>query len=460
MSYRYSRLSLLSLGLLAGLSGAMVTATPALAATAGCNKSCVDYLRDNEQARPLTSALIASISDASLRTQFTTYLNASASARSADKAALAAERKGMTRFPAPRGSAKGNLSTMPLNQSAAYYQSDEALKIAQEIMSYQIPSGGWGKNMARTGVVRAKGESYIVDEVDASESGSWRYVGTVDNGATTTELRYLAKVQAARASGAEVAKIQDSIVRGVKYLLAAQYPNGGWPQVYPLAGWYNDAITLNDDAMLRVVKLLNEIGSASNSDFKFLDNATRVSAQQQATKGINWLLNNQVKIGGKLTIWGQQHDMLTQLPTAARAFEMAALSSSESAQITLFLMSLPSPSVQVRRAVYAAADFFNATQIKGQSWSNGKLSSAPNGVLWARFYDLSAYTPDASNVAKRAQVLFGDRPEPHDSSAFGLVFSSITSVSTERLTGYAQYNSTGQNVLNTFATWSQSNPRP
>ncbi|TYL43958.1 pectate lyase [Dickeya sp. ws52] len=460
MSYPHTRLSLLSLSLFAGLSAGLLASSPGYAAVAGCGQNCIDYLRENVQARPLTAASIATVSDAMLRTQFTNYLATSASARSADKAALAAERKGMTTVPAPRGSGKNNLATMPLNQSGTYYQSAEALAIAQEIISFQIPSGGWGKNMSRTGVARTQGQSYIADEIDPSESGSWRYVGTIDNGATTTELRYLAKVQAARTGSSETATLQASIVRGIKYLIAAQYPNGGWPQVYPLAGSYNDAITLNDDAMLRVVMLLNEIGNSSNSDFAFLDRNLRNSAAQAATKGTTWLVNNQVKVSGEWTIWGQQHDMLTQLPTAARAFEMAALSSAESAKITAFLMTLPNPDAKMRRAVYAAADFFTATRISGQSWSNGKLSSSPNGVLWARFYDLDAYTPSASSVAKRSQTLFGDRPDTHATSAYGLVFSSIASVSTERLTGYAQYNSSPQSVLTTFATWSKSNPRP
>jgi PelA/Pel-15E family pectate lyase len=35
----------------------------------------------------------------------------------------------------------------------------------------------------------------------------------------------------------------------VRYLLAAQFPNGGWPQVWPLEGGYHDAVTFNDNAV-------------------------------------------------------------------------------------------------------------------------------------------------------------------------------------------------------------------
>ncbi|WP_081943060.1 pectate lyase [Dickeya fangzhongdai] len=457
MSHKLTRLSLISLSLLAGLSANI----QAHAASVGCNQNCIDYLRENVQARPLTAASIATLGNAALQSQFTSYLNTSISARNSDKAALAAERNNLTNIPAPRSSDEGHdLDTMPLNKPASYYQSAQALNIARDILSFQIPSGGWGKNMPHTGVERAKGQSYTIDNLDPSESGRWRYVGTIDNGSTTTELRYLAKVQATRAEGADTTRIRAGIVRGLKYLLAAQYPNGGWPQVYPLAGGYNDAITINDDAMLRVVMLLNEIGNGSNSDFAFLDSRTRNSIAQSAAKGITWLIDNQVSIDGTLTVWGQQHDVLTQEPTAARAFEMASLTSGESAKIVEFLMTLPNPNAALRRSLYAAADFFTATRITGQSWSNGKLSSSPNGVLWARYYDLASYTPGASRVEKRAQTLFGDFPKTHDSSAYGLVFGSVASVSTERLTGYAQYVSSPQRVLTTFAVWSKSNARP
>ena len=44
-------------------------------------------------------------------------------------------------------------------------------------------------------------------------------------------------------------------MRGLDYALSAQYPNGGFPQIYPLVGWYHDAITYNDDAMVHIMEL-------------------------------------------------------------------------------------------------------------------------------------------------------------------------------------------------------------
>jgi hypothetical protein len=84
----------------------------------------------------------------------------------------------------------------------------------------------------------------------------WAYVGTIDNDATISELRFLARVQQAVA-GADGDPYRAAAVKGLRYLLEAQYPNGGWPQVYPLAGGYHDAVTFNDDALANVAELLS-----------------------------------------------------------------------------------------------------------------------------------------------------------------------------------------------------------
>ncbi|WP_204266508.1 pectate lyase, partial [Enterobacter hormaechei] len=73
---------------------------------------------------------------------------------------------------------------------------------------------------------------------------AWSYVGTIDNNATTSELRFLARVQA-MAPGAEGERYRAAFLKGVRYLLEAQFPNGGWPQIYPLQGGYHDALTYN-----------------------------------------------------------------------------------------------------------------------------------------------------------------------------------------------------------------------
>ncbi len=440
-------------------SGIYVHAPGASAQAPGCNRDCTDYLRVNVEAQPLTQGRIDT-SAGTLRSQFASYLNASNLARDRDRAALRAERQGLSSVPSARKSDSKGTDSMPLDQSASYYAGSAALGIAREIVSFQVPSGGWGKNMKRTGVVRSRGQSYIADSINPNGGADdWRYVGTIDNGATITEIRYLAKVQAAQAS--DRTEIRSRIVRGLEYLLAAQYPNGGWPQIYPLAGGYNDAITLNDDAMLNVVRLLNQIGAGSDPSFAFVEPSLRARAASASSRGVEWFLARQVAIGGRKTLWGQQHDALTQSPTAARAYEMPALASSESANIVDFLMTIPNPDARMRAAVYDAAQFFEATRLSGKKYNRttGTLDNDSGSDAWARFYDLGVYNPSASAVAQRARALFGDRPENHASGSYGLVFGSLASVSLERRKGYAQYGNTARAMLTRFASWRQRNPR-
>jgi PelA/Pel-15E family pectate lyase len=433
---------------------AMRTAT-AVEAPPDCRRDCEDLLRANHAALPLSQARIDASAGA-LRDAFTRYLQASDSARAHDRAVLREERQGLMSIPAPRGSVAGS-DSMPLNSTEAYYTSDTALEIAREVVSFQVPSGGWGKNMRRDGSVRLRGQSYIDEEIDPESDDDWGYVGTFDNGATTTEIRYLAKVQAAQMTDREA--MRDSIVRGLEMLITAQYPNGGWPQNYPLSGGYHDAITLNDDAMLQVVRLLYDVGHRRDSDFAFIDDTTRARAKTAAEAGIAWFVAQQVRIGGRRTLWGQQHDALTQLPTAARAFEMPALASSESVRIAAFLMTLPEPDADVRAAVYAAVDFLRASRIDGKRWGDGELLDDPEGSVWARFYALDVYEPEASRVDARVRPLFGDRPQPHESRAYGLVFGTLRAVSAERRRGYAQYNRAAEALLRDFDVWRVRYPR-
>ena len=72
---------------------------------------------------------------------------------------------------------------------------------------------------------------------------------TIDNDATYTQMRYLARVFTAT----RLTRFQAAFRRGLDYLLKAQYPNGGWPQFYPLRDGYWSHITYNDDAMVGVL---------------------------------------------------------------------------------------------------------------------------------------------------------------------------------------------------------------
>lgn len=438
--------------LLLAFVSATQAAAPIQAETRGCVRDCAGYLRENVPAEPLTEARIAREA-APKREAYRAYLHASMHARDADRAALRAERAGLVAIPPSSEPDSHGLDTLPLDRAPSAYADDASLATARVVLSYQIPSGGWGKNMRRDGVVRQRGESWLADAIDpdSPRDADWHFVGTLDNDASITELRFLAKVQ--RVQSRDRAKVHAGIVRGIDWLLSAQYPDGGWPQVYPLAGGYADAVTLNDDAMLSAVRLLHDIGHDHDGDFAFVDAARRGRAEAAARRGIAWWLAHQVVIDGRRTLWAQQHDALTGAPVAARAFEMPALATQESAGVLRFLMTLPDPDDDVRAAIRGGVDFLRATRIAGRRWADGRLVADPESASWARFYAPDRFAPDAATVEARAQALFGDRPGPHDSRAYGLVFDRVTSVSEERRRGYRQYDARAEDVLAAWPQW-------
>ena len=63
---------------------------------------------------------------------------------------------------------------------------------------------------------------------------------------------------------------REAFERGFDYLLLAQYPNGGWPQFFPLIAGYYTHITYNDDAMAGVLGVLRDAHLAKAGDVKTL----------------------------------------------------------------------------------------------------------------------------------------------------------------------------------------------
>src|SRR5439155_15818185 len=108
---------------------------------------------------------------------------------------------------------------------------------------------------------------------------------TIDNGATWTQLNYLARVYTAR----RLERHKESFLKGVDFLLQAQYDNGGWPQYYPVRKGYYQRITFNDDAMIGVMKLFQDIAWKKPA-YAFVDECCRVRLEAVVSEGIECIL--------------------------------------------------------------------------------------------------------------------------------------------------------------------------
>src|SRR6202035_5455054 len=146
----------------------------------------------------------------------------------------------------------------------------------------------------------------------------WNYVGTLDNDATNTELHFLALVSAAT-PGADGDAYRTSFLRGIKYLLAAQFPNGGGPQVWPLEGGYHDAITFNDNAVTESAETLTAVAEGAGN-YSFVPADLRRQARSAADHALECILDTQVVVKGKRTVWAQQHDAVTLAPVSGRNY--------------------------------------------------------------------------------------------------------------------------------------------
>lgn len=127
-----------------------------------------------------------------------------------------------------------------LDQAPGWYGSSEAVRIADNVLLYQHESGGWPKNIDMAEVLSEEDETRIREEQAAG--GTTLSNITIDNGATYTPMRYLARVY--EATGEE--RFKESFLRGVDYLVEAQYENGGWPQYHPIREGYYENVTFND----------------------------------------------------------------------------------------------------------------------------------------------------------------------------------------------------------------------
>jgi hypothetical protein len=88
------------------------------------------------------------------------------------------------------------------------------MRIAGQVCVYQRRTGGWPKNIDMAAPLDASARAAV--EAARSDTDS-----TIDNGATTTQLRFLALVY----SATRAEPFHESFDAGLDYLLAAQYPN-------------------------------------------------------------------------------------------------------------------------------------------------------------------------------------------------------------------------------------------
>ncbi|MBM4019065.1 MAG: hypothetical protein FJ288_12175 [Planctomycetes bacterium] len=187
--------------------------------------------------------------------------------------------------------------------------------------------------------------------------------------------------------------LDDAVALGLAMLLRSQFPNGAWPQGYPLTGGYHDYYTFNDGAINDCIRVL-------------------VDAHRRYRKGEHLAA---ARRGGEFIIlsqgaapqsgWAQQysHDMK---PAWARAFEPPCFSSASTCRNIRTLADL---------AVYTGDAGFLAPIPAAVAWLE---KSKLRDNVWARMYEPGTNKP-----------IYGDRDKK--------VHYTLEEISEERRTGYS-----------------------
>jgi len=340
-------------------------------------------------AEPVTTERIRQL-PATEQAAWKTYWERSQTNALADAAALQAEIAANKMTNALRAPSGGDFK-LKVPVGDAWYASDDARQLANAILSYQTPSGGWSKHIGFSRGKRRPGMQFTSQNEPGQKP---HYVATFDNGSTTSEMEFLASAWLVT----KRADCQAGFLKGLDFIFAAQYPNGGWPQVYPLEGGYHDDITFNDGAMTHILELLQGI-TLNRLEYAFVDEPRRRQAAAALAKGIQCVLQTQILQNGSKTVWCGQHDALTLVPAPARKMEPATLSGLESSGILKFLMTITNPSPEVVTRIEAGLKWLDSARITGAMKTNEKgrsffePSATGTEVRWARFYDLTNSRP-------------------------------------------------------------------
>lgn len=322
------------------------------------------------------------------------------------------------------------------------YKETEIVKIADNMLLFQKTNGGWPKNYDFFAILTPEQKSLV-------KAGKNLTNTTFDNGCTYTQIAALAI--AYKATGIE--KYKTACLKGLDFVLQAQYKNGGWPQFYPIEkNNYSSHITYNDDAMLGVMQLLKDILDGE-PQYALVDAKLRTKLKVAYNKGLDCIVKTQINDAGKPTAWCQQYDEVTLQPAWARKFEPPCICNKESASLVEFLMSIDHPSKEIIDAIQNAVVWFDESIIHNTTVKTipapKKLtpykisvsdrvvvidSSAP--PIWTRYYELKTHRPMFCN--RDSKVVY-----------------SLAEVARERRDGYGWYNYEPQKVLKIYPKWQQ-----
>ena len=292
----------------------------------------------------------------------------------------------------------GHLMIDALHATGDDYYYEQARKIAEVIMKVQHPEGGWNY------VEDLAGEDELKQFYATIGRQAWRleefqhYYGncTFDDEATSECATFLLRVYLEKRDP-EVRKALDKVI---DFMLVSQYPNGGWPQRYPLMYShpfrgkedYSSFITLNDDVM--------------PANIEFLIQCYQELGRKDLIKPLRKALDLSIKLQqpAPLAGWGDQYFVKTLKPAHARSYEPRAINTSTTVRMCRAMMDYYRLTGEKKylKGIPAAIEFLRgqrlpdeeAARYGGGGGTGGRAGRrSVEGFLAARFLNPEDGTP-------------------------------------------------------------------
>jgi PelA/Pel-15E family pectate lyase len=299
---------------------------------------------------------------------------------------------------------------------------EQIVHIAENLLAWQNPNGGWPKNKDWTKVLSDKEQSGLPGRTGRATRGH----STFDNRTTWSQVDYLARVH----HQAQLARYADAAVRGIRYILSQQRSTGGW------RGSDVDAITFNDDVMRGILTVLKDIAEDAEH-YAFVEKPLRERVKAAFEKGLDCVLKCQIKVGNRLTAWCQQHHHANFRPVWARSYEPPSIVTAESVGVVRLLMSIDNPSPEIIQSVQAAVAWFDRVKIHGLRIKRVKMKPVKHWLHWTDYDNVEVKDPDAPPIWARFYHLRTE--EPIFCTRARKITDDYTDLSRERRTGYSWY---------------------
>jgi PelA/Pel-15E family pectate lyase len=322
---------------------------------------------------------------------------------------------------------------MQANPGQPSYAPEQVREIAANILLFQRDNGGWPKDYDMLAVLTEE-QKKAVRDTRANTDTSY------DNHNTHPQVDYLARAAAQLGE----ASYREACGRGLDFILASQYVNGGFPQRWPNPKGIGARITFNDGVMIGCLEVLKAAAERA-PHFAWLDEARRERARSALEAGVACLLRCQTRVEGTPTGWGQQHDEKTLETTGARTFELACTSPSDTTAIVEFLMRLEKPSVEVVRAVDSAVAWLRAVKLTGIRVE--KIAAPPAEFFRHKTDSDTVVVKDEKAPPLWARMVEVGSNRPIFASRDGIKVYSLAEVDRERRTGSGWYGNWPQRLL-------------